>query len=141
MATAAACFLGFLLLLGFHGNLPTLNSTWLGTVGETYTFSPAGSSLYPFQDNAATIYTIANTGAMLHCGQERSRGICGLSCRVVHQILWAKRLAVARFSEQVSESYNHPHGVAAAPLQLPTILVRSDTGITVPPVTPVTVIC
>jgi hypothetical protein len=32
---------------------------------------PAGP--YPFQDNAATIYTIANTGAMLLVGQEHSR--------------------------------------------------------------------
>jgi DNA-binding transcriptional MerR regulator len=35
--------------------------------------SPAGSGLYPFQDNAATIYTIANAGATLIVGQERSR--------------------------------------------------------------------
>jgi hypothetical protein len=43
----------------------TLNSTWPGPVGETYSFSPAGSGLSPFQDNAATIFTIAHTGAML----------------------------------------------------------------------------
>jgi len=36
------------------------------------TNSPAGSG-FPFQDNTATIYTIANTGAMLILGQERSR--------------------------------------------------------------------
>jgi hypothetical protein len=42
-----------------------LDSTWLGPVSETYTISPAGSGLYPFQDNAATIVTIANTGATL----------------------------------------------------------------------------
>jgi hypothetical protein len=29
------CVLGFLLLLGFHANRSTLNSTWLGPVGET----------------------------------------------------------------------------------------------------------
>ena len=50
-----------------------LNSTGLGPVGETFTISPSGSGLSPFQDNAATIYTIANTGAMLNFGQERSR--------------------------------------------------------------------
>jgi hypothetical protein len=50
-----------------------LNSTWLGPVGETYTISPAGSGLYPFQGKAATIYTIANSGAMLMVGQERSK--------------------------------------------------------------------
>jgi hypothetical protein len=62
---AADCFLGFLVLLVFHANRSTLNSTWLGPVSETYSISPAGSGPYPFQDNAATIYTIANTGAML----------------------------------------------------------------------------
>jgi len=36
-----------------------LNSTWLGPVGETYSISPAGSGHILFQDNAATIYTIA----------------------------------------------------------------------------------
>jgi hypothetical protein len=69
----AGCFLGFLLWLGFHAHLPGLNSTWPGPVGETYSFSPAGSGLSPFQDNAATIYTIANTGAMLSVGQKRSK--------------------------------------------------------------------
>src|SRR5439155_287780 len=38
-------FLGFLRWLGFHANLCTLNSTWPGPVGETYTISPAGSAL------------------------------------------------------------------------------------------------
>jgi hypothetical protein len=42
-----------------------LNSTWLSPVGETYSISPAGSGLSPFQDKAATIFTIANTEAML----------------------------------------------------------------------------
>ncbi|HYW98544.1 MAG TPA: hypothetical protein VE822_05490, partial [Candidatus Elarobacter sp.] len=32
-----------------------------------------GRASYPFQDKAATIYTIANTGAMLFIGQGRSR--------------------------------------------------------------------
>jgi hypothetical protein len=34
--------------------------------------SPSGSGPCPFQDNTATIYTIANTGAMLIFGQNRS---------------------------------------------------------------------
>jgi hypothetical protein len=63
----------FLLWLGFHANLPVLNSTWLGPVGENYTISPAGSGRSPFQDKPAAIYTIARTGAMLSIGQERSR--------------------------------------------------------------------
>jgi hypothetical protein len=57
----------------FHADRSTSNSTWLGPVSETYSISPAGSGPYPFQDNAATIYTIANTGAMLIVGQKRSR--------------------------------------------------------------------
>jgi hypothetical protein len=72
-------FLGFLLCLGFHANLPTLNSTWPGPVGETYSVSPAGSGRSPFQDNAATIYTIANTGAMLSVGQKRSKEFVALA--------------------------------------------------------------
>src|SRR5438132_14413451 len=40
---------------------------------RNYPISPAGSGLFLFQDNAATIFTIANTGAMLMFGQERSR--------------------------------------------------------------------
>ena len=39
---------------------------------RNFTISPAGSGPSPFQDNAAAIYTIANTGAMLLIGQERS---------------------------------------------------------------------
>jgi len=46
-----------------------LNSTWPGPVGETYSVSPLGSGRSPFQDNAATVYTIAHTGAMLQVGQ------------------------------------------------------------------------
>ena len=40
---------------------------------RNFTISPAGSGSSPFQDNAAAIYTIANTGAMLLIGQERSK--------------------------------------------------------------------
>jgi len=52
--------------------LSTLHSTWLGPVSEAYTLSPAGSALILVQDDAATIFVIANTGAMLDIGQERS---------------------------------------------------------------------
>jgi hypothetical protein len=62
---AAACPLAFLQLLGFHANLPRVNSTRLGPVGDPYTVSPSGSGRCSFQNNAATIYTIASTGAML----------------------------------------------------------------------------
>jgi hypothetical protein len=49
-------------------NLSTLNSTLPGPVGETYSVSPV-------QDTAATIYTIANTGAMLSVGQKCTKEI------------------------------------------------------------------
>jgi len=42
-----------------------VNSTRLGPVGDPYTVSPSGSSRCSFQSNAATIYSIASTGAML----------------------------------------------------------------------------
>jgi len=42
-----------------------VNSTRLGPVGDPYTVSPSGSGRCSFQNNAATIYTIASTGAML----------------------------------------------------------------------------
>src|SRR5499425_3778420 len=61
----AACFFVFLNLLGFHVNLSAVNSTRLGPVGDHYTVSPSGSSRCSFQNNAATIYTMACTGAML----------------------------------------------------------------------------
>jgi hypothetical protein len=63
----------FLLWLGCHANVSLVKSTWLGPVGENYTVSPAGSRRSPFPDKPATIFTIANTGAMLSIGQERSR--------------------------------------------------------------------
>jgi len=42
-----------------------VNSTRLGPVGDPYTVSPSGSGRRSLQNNAATIYTIASTGAML----------------------------------------------------------------------------
>ena len=59
----------FLLWLGFHANLPVLNSTWPGPVGETDT--SAGRTF--FSGQRRVIHTIARTGAMLSIGQERSR--------------------------------------------------------------------
>ncbi|HWC20000.1 MAG TPA: hypothetical protein VG498_23500, partial [Terriglobales bacterium] len=56
-------WLAFFPLLGFHANPPMLNSTRLGPVDETFTISPSGSCLSPFQENAATISTIAKPGA------------------------------------------------------------------------------
>jgi hypothetical protein len=59
------------------------NSTWPGPVSENYSISPAGSGLDPFQDNAATIVTIANTGAMLLYRAGTLQNVCGLNCRAV----------------------------------------------------------
>jgi len=42
-----------------------VNSTRPGPVGDPYTVSPSGSGRCSFQNHAATIYTIASTGAML----------------------------------------------------------------------------
>jgi hypothetical protein len=72
LCPAAGCFLHLVLLTGFHAGLSALHSTWLGPVGEACTLSPAGSALILVQDVAATISVIANTGAMLDIGQERS---------------------------------------------------------------------
>ena len=67
------CFLRFVLMTMFHAKLSTLNSTWLGPVCETTQSLQRGRALSFFKDNTATIYVIANTGAMLDIGQERSK--------------------------------------------------------------------
>jgi len=61
--------------------LPTLNSTWLGPVRRNLHILPTGVEPCPLQDNIATIFTIANTGAMLIIGQERSKKKGGFNCR------------------------------------------------------------
>jgi hypothetical protein len=76
---AASCVLGFLLLLVFHANRSTLNSTWLGPVGETSQSLQRGRAFLLGQDNAATISIIANTGAMLVFGQNRSKETAALA--------------------------------------------------------------
>ena len=76
----AGSFLPLVLLAWLHAELSTSHSTWLGPVSEAYTLSPSGSALVLVQDDAATISIIANTGAMLDIGQERSMKY-GLNCR------------------------------------------------------------
>jgi hypothetical protein len=61
-------FLSFMLPLS-----SLMNSTWPGPRSETYTISPSGSGHFLCKDNARPIQVIANTGAMLIVGQERSR--------------------------------------------------------------------
>jgi hypothetical protein len=84
-----------------------------GPVGEPYSISPARSGLYPFRYNAATIYTIANTGA----GTSRTR-VAGSPQRpsglhVAGQILPASARCRSS-SARVSDSDNHPGGAADA---------------------------
>jgi hypothetical protein len=61
-------FLGSLRWLAFHANLPSLNSTWPDPGGETDSISPSGYGPSLFRTIPATIFPIANTGAMLRNG-------------------------------------------------------------------------
>jgi len=82
------CFLGFLLWLWFHANLPRLNSTWPGPVGETYTISPAGSGLLSFSGQGRHhLYNRQYRSHALHRAGTLERK-CGLAAsQVVPQIL------------------------------------------------------
>ena len=74
-------FLGFLRWLGFHANLCTLNSTWPGPVGETYTISPAGSGLLSFSGQGRHhLYNRQYRSHAFHRAGTLQRK-CGLSCR------------------------------------------------------------
>lgn len=59
----------------------------------------SGVGPFPLQDNAATIFTIANTGAMLMFGQERSREYAALTaepdCTQILPRSRYRRLAIA----------------------------------------------
>jgi len=83
---------------------------------RNFTISPAGSGLSPFQDKAATIYTIANTGAMLLVGQERSRENAALAVesRCEPIVLVVTQADPIR----VSGPYNRRAGAAGAVSQL-----------------------
>jgi hypothetical protein len=61
-----------------------LNSTWPGPGGENlHKLSIGVRALILIQDNPATIFTIANTGAMLTHGQKRSKVITALAAELV----------------------------------------------------------
>src|SRR6516225_10171299 len=84
---ALYAFLLLLLLGGLHSILASLNSTWLGPGGETYTISPSGVRPFPFfKVQVAAIFAIATPGAMLCCRAETLQGTIGLSCRAT---LWS----------------------------------------------------
>ncbi len=79
---------------------------------RNFTISPAGSGPSPFQDNAAAIYTIANTGAMLLIGQERSTLNAALAvesrCEAIVPV------ATKADASRVSGPYNRRAGAARA---------------------------
>jgi len=63
------------------------------------------------QDNPATIFTIANTGAMLRFGQKRSKDIAALVAeQVVLKILLLHDIEITGDSEGVPDSYTSPTG-------------------------------
>ena len=72
-------FLGSLRWLAFHANLPSLNSTWPDPGGETDSISPSGYGPSLFRTIPATIFPIANTGAMLRNGHKRAQDIAALA--------------------------------------------------------------
>src|SRR5215467_2876127 len=66
----------------------------------------------------ATIYPIANTGAMLDIGQERSKENAALAVepRCAADSNCARRTPQARsISKKVSGSHNHPSGLTGGP--------------------------
>jgi hypothetical protein len=61
-----------------------LNSTWPGPGGEnSHNLSIGVRALILIQDKPATIYTIANTGAMLSVGQKRSKEFAALAAEQI----------------------------------------------------------
>ena len=54
---------------------------WSKECGEKHTFSPSGSGLCPFQENAATIFTIAKHRSQAKIRAETLQGKRGLNCR------------------------------------------------------------
>src|SRR5262249_1480261 len=70
--------------LAFHANLLGLNSTWARPGRRNlHNLSIGVRALILIQDNPATIFTIANTGAMLSVGQKRSKDIAALAAEQV----------------------------------------------------------
>ena len=107
-----------------------MNSTRLGPVGDPYTVSPSGSGRCSFQNNAATIYTIASTGAMLlYRAETRQRRNAALAaeprCASDFNSHQAACHSVPHFAHTVSESYNHPDGVGLAPFSRACWLVST----------------
>jgi hypothetical protein len=59
------CFFALLLLLGFHADLPHVEFNSAQPGRRNLLNLSSGVGLSPFQDKAATIFTIAKTEAML----------------------------------------------------------------------------
>jgi hypothetical protein len=85
------------------------------------------------QDNPATIFSIATTGAMLMFGQKRSKEIAALAAeQAVPKILVLYHHSNPRDSrdpEGVPGSYNHTQGVAGANVGLQTIRVLPSRSV------------
>ena len=74
-----------------------------------------GQALILIQDNPATIFSIANTGAMLRIGQERAKEIAALAAeQAVLKFQYCTTIEITADPEGVPGSYNHPQGVAGA---------------------------
>jgi hypothetical protein len=114
LSCMVGCFVWFLLWLGSHANLSMLNETWLGPVGETSQSLQQGRAFLLFRVKS-TIYTIANTGAMLLIGQERSRDSAALvvesCCDPIVTVV-----TKAADSRRVSGSYNRRERGGRLPL-------------------------
>src|SRR6516162_4630268 len=81
-----------------------------------------GRAALLFRTTPATIYIIANSGAMLDFGQKRTNGIaalvaepgCDLILAVPVHPPYSDRAPTFELLKRVSRSHNHPNGAAAA---------------------------
>src|SRR4029079_2882923 len=73
----------------------------LGPGAETYTNLSSGVEPWPFQANAATIFTIAKNRSHADSRARTRQGKDGLNCRVASAL---------SYRDRVSGSYNHPQG-------------------------------
>jgi hypothetical protein len=97
---------------------PTLNSTWLGPVGETFPVSPAGSGLSFFKECPPPSIQSPTPEPCLTSGRNAPKRMrLSLSSQVVPQILTApaQPTGTIELSRKVSGSYNHASGLTGGP--------------------------
>src|SRR6516164_635449 len=119
---SSAAFLFFCCGLGFMLAFLHSNSTWPGPVGEPTQTPQRGRAALLFRTTPATIYIIANSGAMLDFGQKRTNGIaalvaepgCDLILAVPVHPPYSDSAPAFELLKRVSRSHNHPNGAAAA---------------------------